>query len=137
MNRTLLVLMLPGMLYFAGCASLPETIAPADIGVARYAGRDCEQLSREQPKLEASLKAASDAQRRCRKTDIAGLLFIGLPVGSLAGCRKTAEIAELKGEMRALAQAAEVIHCPISPVLTGKSAEAGGGPMQAEEKQLP
>jgi len=74
-------MLLLGALYLGGCATLPEKIAPSDISNASYGNWSCEQLSQEEPQLTAALAGASDAQRR-RNTDIAGLLFIGLPVGS-------------------------------------------------------
>jgi hypothetical protein len=109
-------MLLLGAMYLGGCATLPEKISPADISDVSYRNWSCEQLSKEQPQLSAALNSTSAAQRRCRNTDIAGLLFIGLPVGTLTGCRKTAEIAKLKGELQALEHAAMAIHCPLDTV---------------------
>jgi hypothetical protein len=114
-NKNFMLILLLSALYLDGCATLPEKIAPSDISNASYENWSCEQLSQEQPQLTAALASASDAQRRCRKADIAGLLLIGLPVGSLTGCRKTAEIAKFKDELQALQHAAMVINCPLNP----------------------
>ena len=113
MHKASLSMLLLGAMYLGSCATLPEKIAPADMNTAPYANWSCEQLSHESPQITATLAGASEAQRRCRNKDIAGILFIGLPVGSLTGCRKTEEIARLKGELQALQHAAVVIHCPL------------------------
>lgn len=112
-KRLLLILMLNAM-YLGGCATLPETIAPLEISDISYQKWSCEQLSQEQPKLAASLAAASDRQRGCRKKDIAGILFVGLPVASLTGCSKASEIARLKGELQALQRAAILENCSLT-----------------------
>ncbi len=114
MYKASLSILLLGVLYLGGgCATLPEKIAPAVMNDDPYKTWNCDQLCKEQPRLSAALASASDAQRLCRKKDIAGLLFIGLPVGSLMGCRKTEEIARLKGELQALQHAAVEVHCPL------------------------
>lgn len=115
MKKVVLSILLLGAVYLDGCATLPEKIAPADISNAPYMNWSCVQLCQEQPQLSTALASASDAQRRCRNADIAGLLFIGLPIGSLTGCRKTSEIARLKGELQALQRAAILTNCTLTP----------------------
>jgi hypothetical protein len=113
MNKRQLFLLLLLAFYVGGCATLPEKIAPSEISDMPYLKWSCEQLLQEQPKLAASLAAASDAQRRCRNADITGLLFIGLPVATLTGFNRSSEIARLKGELQAIQHAATAENCPI------------------------
>jgi hypothetical protein len=124
MKMGLLFLMVLSALITGGCATLPEKIAPLDISDVPYQKWSCEQLSREQPKLAASLATASDAQRRCRKTDIAGVLFIGLPVATLTGFNRSSEIARLKGELQALQHAAILENCPLTSAQSDTSLQA-------------
>jgi len=124
MKKCLLSLVMLSALFIGGCATLPEKITPLEISDAHYLKWSCEQLSQEQPKLAASLASASDAQRRCRKADITGLLFIGLPVASLTGFNKSSEIARLKGELQALQRAAILESCPLTLVQIDASLQA-------------
>ena len=101
-REPLFLVVLSALFIVGGCATLPEKIAPSDISDVSYKSWSCEQLSREQPRLAAALATVSDAQRGCRNKDIAGILFIGLPVASLTGCGKASEIARLKGELQTL-----------------------------------
>jgi hypothetical protein len=123
MNKHYLNLLALSALFIGGCATLPEKIAPSEISDVPYMKWSCEPLSQEHPRLAAALATASDRQRGCRKKDIAGPLFIGLPVGSLTGCRKTSEIARLKGELQALQYAAMVINCPLDPASMDASSQ--------------
>ncbi len=112
-KRIFSILVILAALITGGCAILPEAIAPVEMDNAPYMTWNCEQLCREDAQLTAVLAGESDAQRRCRNKDTAGLLFVGLPVGSLTGCRRTAEIARLKGELQALQHAAEKMECRL------------------------
>ena len=105
-----------GALLPQGCATIPEDIAPAKVDDVSYAGWSCERLSQEQLRLDAALNGAADAQRKCRKTDTAGVLIIGLPVGSLLGCSVAAEIARLKREIELLQRQASSSDCALPPV---------------------
>lgn len=97
----------------AGCATTPEDIAPSSTGEVLYVKWSCEQLSEEQLRLAEALAVASDRQLSCRKKDMVGVLFIGLPLASLSGCGVASEIARLKGQIQALQRDAAVINCPL------------------------
>jgi hypothetical protein len=51
------------------------------------------------------LTAASSQQYQTRSNDVAGLVFIGLPVGSMSGGNVAPEIANYKGQIEAVQQA--------------------------------
>lgn len=99
-----------------GCASSPESIAPAYISDMSYSHWTCEQLAQEQPRLVSALSTACDAQRRCRANDTAGVIFLGLPVSSLSGSNMASEVARLKGELQALQRAGILKNCSLPQV---------------------
>lgn len=71
-----------------------------------YRSWTCDQLAEEQPRLVAALSSASDAKRKCRSNDIAGVILLGVPVSSLSGSNMASEVGRLKGELQALQRAA-------------------------------
>jgi hypothetical protein len=99
-----------------GCATSPENIPPSYISDLSYNNWSCEQIAQEQPRLVAALASSSDAQRRCRSNDIAGVILLGLPVSSLSGSNMASEVARLKGEVQAIQRAAILKNCQITPV---------------------
>jgi hypothetical protein len=101
---------------FAGCATAPEKIAPVHISDTRYADLSCEQLELEQSRLVSALTSATEAQRKTRENDIAGVIFLGLPVSSMSGSDRGAEVAKLKGELEAVQRAGDLKNCSLPPV---------------------
>lgn len=93
------------ILFFAGCAARPESIAPSYVSHIGYLNLNCVQLAQEQARLVAALSAASDAQRQARSNDTVGVILLGLPVSSLSGSNQASNIGRLKGELEALQKA--------------------------------
>lgn len=112
--KTLAVLAV--ILCLAGCATAPENIPPSYISEMSYNQYTCEQLAQEQTRLSAALATTCDAQRQCRSNDVAGVIFLGLPVSSLSGSNQASEVARLKGELQALQKAAILKNCSLPPV---------------------
>lgn len=104
------------VLCITGCATAPENIAPSYISEMSYNQWTCEHLAQEQPRLVSALASATEAQRRCRNNDIAGVIFLGLPVSSLSGSNMASEVARLKGELQALQRAAILKDCNLPAV---------------------
>jgi hypothetical protein len=104
------------VLVISGCATKPESIAPAYISDMAYKDWTCSQLAQEQSRLTSALSAASDAQRRARTNDTWGVILIGLPTASLSGSNVASEIARLKGELQALQRAAILKNCNLPNV---------------------
>lgn len=88
--------------FLAGCAAKPEDIAPAYVSHMIYEPYTIDQLRAEEQRLQAALATASDAQRKARSNDTAGVILLGLPVSSLSGSNQAANIARLKGELEAV-----------------------------------
>jgi len=110
------------ILCLTGCATAPENIAPSYISEISYNQWTCDQLSQEQPRLVSALASATEAQRRCRNNDIAGVIFLGFPVSSLSGSNMASEVARLKGELQALQRAAILKNCNL-PVVSKSALE--------------
>jgi hypothetical protein len=104
MNKNLkLLIVCPAfiLVLFGGCATKPEAIPPSYVSHLGYMNLSADQLAQEQARLVAALSAASDAQRTARSNDIAGVIFLGLPVSSLSGSNQASNIGRLKGELDA------------------------------------
>ncbi|MGO9389249.1 hypothetical protein [Rhodoblastus sp.] len=87
------------------CAQAPEEVRPSYVSSVAYDSWTCRQLGEEQARLQAALTGASAQQNQTRSTDVAGWLFIGLPVGSMSGGNVAPEIANYKGQIEAVQQA--------------------------------
>jgi hypothetical protein len=92
-------------LALSSCAQAPEEVRPAYVSMVGYEGWNCRQLGEEQARLQAALTAASAQQNQTRSNDVAGWIFIGLPVGSMSGGNVAPEIANYKGQIEAVQQA--------------------------------
>ncbi|MEX3006940.1 hypothetical protein [Hoeflea sp. TYP-13] len=86
----------------SGCAKSPESIAPAYVSTTTYSGWSCSQLKREATHLDNALASASAQQEKARGNDVAGVIFIGLPVSTLSGDNIAPQIANLKGQKEAV-----------------------------------
>lgn len=88
----------------SGCATASSGIEPTEVPVSRYASLDCaagraELASREA--VEADLARRQDTAAR---RDTAGVALIGVPVGSLFRGDVGGQLAQVRGEVRALRQ---------------------------------
>lgn len=90
------------------CATPPNNIKPIAAAPGHYAGWACQQLADEAIKINSGLGDLTAAQSRTSSNDVAGVLILGLPVGSMgdAGIKKReADIARMKGELDAIQKA--------------------------------
>jgi hypothetical protein len=97
----------------SGCAANPESIPPSYVSELSYQQYSCEQLGQEQVRMSSALATASDAQRRARSNDTAGVILLGLPVSSLSGSNQASNIGRLKGEMEAIQRAGTLKNCGL------------------------
>ena len=93
------------LLVLAGCAPTPESIQPSYVSEVPYQAWTCTQLGEELGRLDAALTTASAQQNTARSNDIAGVIFLGLPVGSMSGQSIAPAIARYKGEKEAVNKA--------------------------------
>jgi hypothetical protein len=99
------------MLMVSGCAQNPESIAPAYVSATPYMSWSCQQLSEEAMRLNSAYSSASQQQKNARTNDTIGVIFLGLPVSSLSGSNIAPQIADLKGNTRAVQQAMTQKNC--------------------------
>jgi hypothetical protein len=98
----------------SACAPTPESIQPAYVSEVPYQTWSCQQLGEETIRLNAALSTASAQQHTARSNDIAGVIFLGLPVGSMSGQSIAPQIARYKGEQEAVNRALIRNNCPES-----------------------
>jgi hypothetical protein len=124
---------------FAACASVgacaptPESIQPAYVSEVPYQSWTCQQLGEEELRLTSALATAGIQQNTARSNDTMGVIFLGLPVGSMSGQSIAPQIARYKGEQEAIHRATIRNHCAeqIVPVYPAPPAPPPGLPTSA------
>jgi len=87
----------------AACATSPEDIAPKYTSGDQYRGWNCEKILKERKRVMDELSVASAKQEETRSDDIAGVIVLALPVGSMSADEdQEPRSARLKGERDAL-----------------------------------
>ncbi len=119
------------------CAQAPEDIAPAYVSQSRFKAWTCEQLVQEQGQLASALTTSSAQQQQARDSDIAGIILLGIPVGSLSGGNVSAQIARLKGERDAVERALSLNDCAGATVAMRSSVPAASPETSALEPETP
>lgn len=104
-------LLLAAVVSLGACATAPQNITPQYVSTTQYQSLTCPQLGVELARTEDALAAASGEQSKARKNDTLGVLFLGLPVSSLSGSNKASYIAQLKGQVEAMNQVANLNNC--------------------------
>jgi hypothetical protein len=89
----------------AACAPTPESIQPAYVSEVPFQSWTCQQLGEEQLRLSSALASASGQQNTARSNDVAGVILLGLPIGSMSGQSIAPQIARYKGEQEAVHRA--------------------------------
>jgi hypothetical protein len=120
-----------GLALTAACATSPEDIAPAPVSEARYQDWTCAELTAEQARVGRDLAAATAKQEQTRSSDVAGVILLGLPLGSMSGDDVEPEIARLKGERDALGRSAKTKDCDLAAAAAGSAT----GPMAPIRKK--
>lgn len=101
--RTLIALS-AAALTAAGCAATASRVQPIDVPVSRYAALDCPAARTELASRQAVEADLSRRQDTAAQRDTAGVALVGVPVGSLFRGDVATELAQAKGEVRALQQ---------------------------------
>jgi starvation-inducible outer membrane lipoprotein len=109
--KTALTITIAAMAALAGCATSPDRITAASIPARAYAGSSCAALASQSASESAKLANLSKAQSSAAMGDTIGVLLLGVPVSSMAGGDKEAEIAVAKGKVNALHGAAKSAGC--------------------------
>ena len=116
--------------FVGACAPTPESIQPAYVSEVPYQSWTCLQLGEEQLRLNSALATAGVQQNTARSNDTVGVIFLGLPVGSMSGQSIAPQIARYKGEQEAIHRATIRNHCAeqIVPVYPAPPAPPPGPP---------
>jgi hypothetical protein len=114
-SARLLALCLAGSL--AACATAPEDVRRTYVSPAEYAGYSCSQIGFRMDRIEVRTAELSRAQRIERQKDQiatgAGLLLFPPAFLLLIGTDKKPELSKLKGEYKALGEAAVEKGCDL------------------------
>ncbi len=113
--RLTTALLLPGLLI--ACAQAPETIAASYVPERPFLSYTCEQLAEEQLRLAGALAQASQRQEQTRCNDIAGVLFLGMPMRTMSGGNMAPTIAHYRGTQEAMLRAGMRKGCGQVPAL--------------------
>lgn len=105
------LIVLFGIALVAGCAASPEDIAATYTSGDQFKGWSCEKILAEQKSVASDLAVASAKQEETRSDDIAGVILLAVPVGSMSGEDLAPKIARLKGERDALDRIAKQSNC--------------------------
>ena len=86
----------------AGCAKHPGQIGAIQMDKDAYRDLNCRQLLVHEAEIRHDLEAVSYSQTSAASADAIGVLFLGVPFGSLTGEDKEALIAVAKGRLNAI-----------------------------------
>lgn len=106
--------LIAAMLMLAGCATAPDKIVAKTAAPDAYAGKTCEQLGADFVRVSTELDPLYAEQSKARSQDVAGVIVIGLPVGTMIrqdNVEREETIARLKGEREAILAAQKAGGC--------------------------
>lgn len=108
------LLVTPLAFALASCASAPEAIDAQHVPSQLYLGYSCRALAEEYAEAEADYDRSAIAQRQAQQGDALGVFLVGIPVSSMTGGDREAEISYQKGTMNAVEEAARQKGCTIT-----------------------
>lgn len=98
-------------LLMAGCAKMPDDIAPAPVSADPYMQMPCRNLASQRQARAAELERAEEHQTETSNRDAAWMTIVHIPVGSMTRGDIEPHIARLKGEITAINRAAQAKGC--------------------------
>lgn len=105
----------------AGCATSPEKVKATYVSPAQYANYDCIQVREEMIRVFSRANTMTSMQRSKSEKDalaVGASIALFWPAAFLvAGGDVKDELASLKGQYTALAEASKAKNCPLSPEL--------------------
>lgn len=108
---------LASAIILSGCATAPDSIAPAHVARERYRALDCGQLATERRRVEASLADARAVQGGAAANDAAAvavaIALFPVAIAALGGdTSMAADVARLRGEHIAISEVMKDKACP-------------------------
>ena len=107
------------VLLVAGCAAAPEDVAPLYTSAIPYESWSCDQLAQEKQNLAVAVANESVQQQKAHSGDTVGVLLLGVPTASMSGENVAPQLASLKGQQQAVAEAAAHDGCPAGAATPG------------------
>ena len=95
----------------AGCAKQPDQIAASPVATDRYLQMSCAELLKSKAAMKVEQVRLEQAQHAAAEHDKAAMGVIHIPVASLTGQDKEAEVARGKGELEAIEAAIQSNSC--------------------------
>jgi hypothetical protein len=105
------VLLLIGAL--SACAKGADKVLPSPVPTAEFEHAACPQLAAARIRNMETLTALSMAQDRASSNDTLGVIFTGLPLASMTGADREAELSVAKGRDLALQSQMAAKNCPM------------------------
>jgi hypothetical protein len=97
----------------AACARQPGDIVAASVPTDPYMQMSCQSLAVERDGKETRLGTLSGEQEETANRDAAWMAMVHIPVASMANGDHADEIADLKGQIAAIDQAAQAKSCRL------------------------
>tara|TARA_R110002073_G_scaffold120601_2_gene262671 strand:- start:13997 stop:14338 length:342 start_codon:yes stop_codon:yes gene_type:complete len=92
----------------SGCASRAGGVAPLAIPASDYTHLSCDEIHHELGLARDRERAFTQRQNNAATADAAGVFLVLLPLGSVFGADNEGNLAQAKGEVRALERAGEI-----------------------------
>ena len=84
------------------CAKRPDAVDAAQIDSAMYKNYSCRQLSEATLEVNQSIENLSAQQTSAANSDTVGVFFLGLPLSSMGGGDREAQLSIAKGQIQAI-----------------------------------
>lgn len=109
--NTMRILLPIAMMGLTACATAPENIAAAQLSGNAFAAQNCSSLGTSLLSSKQNLENLSAQQRDAASGDALGVFLIGLPVSSMSGGDKEAQISITKAEIQQIETAMNARGC--------------------------
>jgi hypothetical protein len=96
----------------SACAKGADKVLPSPVPTAEYERAACPQLAAARLRNMETLTALSMAQDRASTNDTVAVIFVGLPLASMTGADREAELAVVKGRDLVLQSLMTAKNCP-------------------------
>jgi hypothetical protein len=97
----------------SACASAPEDIKAVSYDPQQISYLTCTQLGQYENTLKASYQEYADKENTARVWDAAGIILIGMPVGSIHYKYEPDRIADIKGRIEAVHELESQGNCQL------------------------
>jgi hypothetical protein len=97
----------------AACAKNADRVLPVSVPSLEYERMSCADLATARLHVLEAVNALSLSQERAASNDAFGVMLLGLPVASMSGADREAELAVAKGRDLAIQSAQSAKRCSV------------------------